>query len=40
MSMDKGYDYPDVQELVGKWGYTAHITARGVEAQVRERIPG
>jgi putative transposase len=38
--MDKGYDYPDVRELVDKWGYTAHITARGVEAQARKRIPG
>lgn len=37
---DKGYDYPDVQELVRKWGYTAHIKSRGQEAAEQERIPG
>ena len=40
MCMDKGYDYPDIRELVDKWGYTAHITARGEEKRTRERIPG
>jgi len=38
--MDKGYDYPDVRELVDKWGYTAHILARGEERDARARIPG
>jgi transposase len=40
MCMDKGYDYPDVRELVAKWGYTAHIAARGEERQAQERVPG
>lgn len=40
MCMDKGYDYPDVRELVAFWGYTAHIVARGVESAARKRIPG
>ena len=26
---EKGYDYPDVRELVAEFGYTAHIPARG-----------
>jgi len=25
MCMDKGYDFPDIRELVGNYGYTAHI---------------
>lgn len=37
---DKGYDYPDVRELVAAWGYTAHIKARGQEQADRQRIPG
>ena len=40
MCMDKGYDYPDVRELVDKWGYTAHIVARGVERAAQARVPG
>jgi putative transposase len=40
MCMDQGYDYPDVRELVAKWGYTAHIAARGEERNARERVPG
>ncbi len=40
MSMDKGYDYPEVHELVAAWGYTAHIRARGEEMAAKEQIPG
>ena len=40
MCMDKGYDYPDVRALVDKWGYTAHIVARGEERDARARVPG
>ncbi len=25
MCLDKGYDYPEVRELVAVWGYTGHI---------------
>jgi transposase len=38
--MDKGYDYPDTRELVRKWGYTAHIKARGEEAREKRTPPG
>jgi putative transposase len=31
MCMDKGYDYPDIKELVEEYGYTAHIRSRGEE---------
>lgn len=38
--LDKGYDYPAIYELVRKWGYTAHIKARGVEIEEKKNIPG
>jgi len=31
MCMDKGYDFPDIKELVEEYGYTAHIRSRGEE---------
>lgn len=40
LSMDKGYDYPEVHDLVAVWGYTAHILARGEETSAKERVPG
>ena len=40
MCMDKGYDYPDVRELVAQWGYTAHIAARGEARHAGARMPG
>jgi transposase len=40
MCMDKGYDYPDVRELIAKWGYTAHIVARGQERDALANVPG
>ena len=30
--MDKGYDYPDIRELVKDYDYTAHIRSRGEES--------
>jgi transposase len=36
--MDKGYDYPDIRELVKDYGYTAHIKNRG-EEKIRIEIP-
>lgn len=38
--MDKGYDYPEVRQLVETWGYTAHIRARGEEANAKAQVPG
>lgn len=40
LCLDKGYDYPQVHELVAAWGYTVHIRTRGEEAEAREQIPG
>jgi transposase len=37
LCMDKGYDYSEVRELVEEFGYTAHIKARGEEAQQIKR---
>jgi putative transposase len=39
MCADKGYDFPEVRELLEDWGYTIHIPSRG-EARLRKRIPG
>lgn len=36
---DKGYDYPDVRELVDFWGYTAHIKSRGEQRKAKQNIP-
>jgi len=33
LCLDKGYDYDNVRDLVKEFGYTAHIKARGEEAQ-------
>ena len=38
--MDRGYDYEEVRELVKEFGYTAHILARGEEAQAIKRQAG
>ena len=40
LCLDRGYDYPEVHDLVADWGYTAHIARRGVDPQARPRIPG
>ena len=33
MCLDKGYDYPEVREILRTFGFTAHIRARGEEAK-------
>ena len=38
--LDKGYDYDTVRDLVKEFGYTAHIKARGEEAQALKRQAG
>lgn len=38
--MDKGFDFPEVRELVDQWGYTAHIPSRGEEQSKRQKVPG
>lgn len=38
--LDKGYDYPQIHELVTEWKYIPHIKARGEEISAKERIPG
>ena len=40
LSLDKGYDYPEIRELVDAWGYTAHIRSRGEEKAAKRDIPG
>jgi len=36
MCMDKGYDFPDIKELVEEYGYTAHIRSRGEEKKEKK----
>lgn len=40
LCLDKGYDYDNVRDLVREFGYTAHIRARGEEAQAIKREAG
>jgi transposase len=37
LCLDKGYDYDEVRDLVTEFGFTAHIRARGEEAQQLKR---
>ena len=37
MCLDKGYDYDEVRRIVAEFGFTAHIKARGEEAQELKR---
>ncbi len=39
LCLDKGYDFDEVRELVEAFAYTAHIQARGVEAQELKAEP-
>ena len=38
--LDKGYDYPEVYELLGEYRLTPHIRSRGEEKQALEREVG
>ncbi len=40
MCLDKGFDFPKIDDLVAEWGYTAHIARRGVDQSKRKKIPG
>ena len=40
MCLDKGYDYDEARDLADAFGYTAHIRARGEEAQAIKHQAG
>jgi transposase len=40
MCLDKGYDYDEVRDILAEFGFTAHIRARGEEAQDIKRGVG
>ncbi|MCX7012414.1 MAG: IS5 family transposase [Candidatus Sumerlaeota bacterium] len=40
LCLDKGFDYPDVHELVEDYGYTAHIRSRAEEQTEKRTLPG
>lgn len=40
MCLDKGYDYDEVRAILQEFGFTAHIRARGEEAQEFKREAG
>jgi putative transposase len=37
MCLDKGYDYDEVRDILGEFGFTAHIRPRGEEAKAIKR---
>ena len=39
MCMDKGYNYPEVYELLEDYGYTIHIRLRGEDRVDCKRMP-
>lgn len=40
LCLDKGYDYDEIRALAAEFGYTAHIRARGEEAQAIKHEAG
>ena len=40
LCLDKGYDFDEVREIVKEFGFTAHIRARGEEAQAIKNEAG
>jgi len=40
LCLDKGYDYTEVREILREFGFTAHIRARGEEAQALKTEAG
>ena len=40
LCLDKGYDYDEARDLADEFGYTAHIRARGEEAQAIKHEAG
>jgi putative transposase len=40
MCMDKGYDFPEVYDLLEEYGYTIHIRPRGEDSANIRGIPG
>jgi len=40
LCLDKGYDFQEVRDIVAEFGFTAHIRARGEEAQELKREAG
>ena len=40
MCLDKGYDYREVYDLLTEFGFTAHVRARGEEAQAIKHEAG
>ena len=40
LCLDKGYDYPEVYELLDEFSFSGHIRSRGEEKQALEREAG
>jgi putative transposase len=40
LCLDKGYDFDEVREIVKEFGFTAHIRARGEDAQAIKHDAG
>jgi len=39
LCLDKGYDFPEVDEIVADFGYTAHISRRGQKTSKPQSLP-
>lgn len=39
LCLDRGHDYDEVRDIVQKFGFTAHIRARGEEARAIKHAP-
>jgi hypothetical protein len=40
LCLDRGYDYANVREVVGRRNYSPHIRTRGEELKLKARVPG
>ncbi len=40
LCLDKGYDFPEVREIVAGFGFTLHLRTRGEEIEAKAREPG
>ncbi len=40
LCLDKGYDYDDIRELAAEFAFTAHVRARGEQAQALKQEAG
>ena len=40
LCLDAGFDYDEIREILGAYGYVAHIRSRAAETEGKRKIPG